>query len=121
MSIPRRLVRNLSIGAKLWSSTAILALPLLGLGGFYVQSLTSTLWFTAFEQRGSQLARPVAIIVQRVARHGELTAISAGKPTMDGEGTGEVALMQEISTRVGDLKALDAEAGNAATHVRVVD
>ena len=53
---PRRFMRRMSIGVKLWTTTAILALPLIGLGIFYVQSLTDTLWFTQTEQRLAELA-----------------------------------------------------------------
>ena len=65
-AMQRRFMRQLSVSAKLWIMTAIFAVPLVGLGIFYVQSLTDTLWFTETEQRGEQLFLPVDQLIRDV-------------------------------------------------------
>ncbi|MDB6044062.1 MAG: methyl-accepting chemotaxis protein [Gammaproteobacteria bacterium] len=118
----RRFMRKLSIGVKLWISTAIMAVPLIGLGIFYVDSLTSTLWFTATEQHGARLCRPLAVIIARVARHGEVSAASVAMHGGEGsEQTEAQSLSVDIDTRLDEFRALDAGIGNAATHALLAD
>src|SRR5882757_5785114 len=113
----RRFMRKLSIGVKLWISTAIMAVPLIGLGIFYVDSLTSTLWFTASEQQGARLCRPLAVIIARVARHGEVIAASVAMHGGEGsEQTEAQSLTADIDTRLDEFRTLDAGIGNTATH-----
>ena len=71
-----RFMRSLSVGVKLWSTTGLMALPLIGLAGFYIHSLSSTLWFTSTEQRGYLMFQPLDQVSQRIVRREELLATS---------------------------------------------
>jgi len=77
----RRFMRRLSIGVKLWTTTAILAVPLIGLAVFYVQSLTSTLWFSGTEITGARLYEPLSALENDISIHSELSAAIALNPT----------------------------------------
>jgi hypothetical protein len=114
----RRFMRRLSVGTTLWVSTAIFAAPLLGLGAFYVQSLTSTLWFTDAEERGLSLLQPLDAFERTIFRHAELegVALAAG-------GSASSQMLQLVSDADGQLAvfvALEARRGNAATRARRV-
>jgi methyl-accepting chemotaxis protein len=115
----RRFMRRLSVGTKLWISTAILAAPLVGLGVFYVQSLTSTLFFTESEQRGLTLFRPLDQFERRVARHGELAgaALAAGAA----ENPESQQIVPEADAQLVAFQAIEARVGNAATHTQTKD
>jgi methyl-accepting chemotaxis protein len=116
----RRFMRKLSIGVKLWLTTAILALPLLGLAVFYIDSLTSTLWFTATEQHGARLSSPVGTIMEHVVRLGELTAIDIVKVRAADEHDADARTQSaEIDSLLERYSVLEAHEGNAATHARL--
>jgi methyl-accepting chemotaxis protein len=72
--IRRRFMRRLSIGVKLWATTGILAVPFVGLAIFYVQSLTSTLWFSGTEITGVALYQPLSVLESHLAQRSELVA-----------------------------------------------
>ena len=114
----RRFMRRWSIGVKLWTTTAILALPLIGLGAFYVQSLAGTLWFTQTEQQGQQLYHSLDLIIRDVAlRQGARAVVQSGNAAVGHESP------QDLDTRIdGELSALlkvDSEIGNSTTHGQV--
>jgi methyl-accepting chemotaxis protein len=115
----RRFMRSLSVGVKLWIATGILAAPLMALGIFYAQSLTSTLWFTENEQQGLALFRPLDQFERRVSRHIDL-AVAATRAATKGD-----ARMQQVASEADEqlsaFKALDALRGNAATHALLHD
>jgi methyl-accepting chemotaxis protein len=115
----RRFMRRLSVGTKLWISTAILAVPLLGLGAFYVQSLTSTLWFTDSEERGLSLLQPLDEFERTIFRHADLEGAALATA-----GATSSAVMELVSDADGQLAlfvALEARRGNAATHGEMAD
>ena len=109
-----RFTRALSVGKKLWLTTSILALPLFGLGFFYVKSLNATVGFTADEQRGLRLCAPLQQISRRLGRHAELEAASfvhhSERPAQMSQ------LADEIDRQLGDFDALQSSDGNANTH-----
>lgn len=109
-----RFMRRLSIGVKLWATTAIMAVPLVGLGVFYVHSLSSTLWFTATEQKGYGLFKPVDQITRRLERREEIDtlALSRGIAPATAISTSDA----EIDALVEDFAPREAKNGNAATH-----
>jgi methyl-accepting chemotaxis protein len=115
----RRFMRRLSVGTKLWVSTGILAVPLFGLGAFYVQSLTSTLWFTDSEQRGLLLLRPLDQFERRMSRHAELEGVALASGRFDSSAI--AALAAEADEAVTRFQTLEAHDGNAATHAQVKD
>jgi methyl-accepting chemotaxis protein len=116
---PRRFAGNLSIAGKFWFATAILATPLVGLGIFYIGTLRATLWFTATEQRGAALYRPVDQIMASIARHGELDAVAMASGQTASASSDH--LLDDAAAQLEALKALDAAEGNAATHPLVAD
>ena len=109
-----RFTRALSIGTKLWFTTAILALPLLGLSVFYIKSLGDTLGFTADEQLGLLLSKPLQQISRKLGRHAELEAESFVHHT------GNSAQMQQLFRNVDDeleeFTALEKRYGDSNTH-----
>jgi methyl-accepting chemotaxis protein len=114
-----RFMRRLSVGTKLWISTAILAAPLLGLGVFYVQSLTSTLWFTGKEQEGLMLFRPLDQFERRIAHHAELEGVAlqpGASPSPEMQG-----IISEADADLAALAALQNRYGNAATRTQMKD
>lgn len=98
-------MRRLSIGAKLWITTGILALPLIGSSVFYVQSLTDTLWFTQKEQRGQALFAPLDALIRDVTAF-EVASARAG---------------DAIEADLQSLLRTDYELGTSATHSQVED
>jgi methyl-accepting chemotaxis protein len=115
----RRFMRRLSVGTKLWISTAILAAPLLGLGFFYVQSLTSTLWFTDSEERGLSLLQPLDEFERSIFRHADLEGVA-----LSADSSASAAMLQLVSQADRQLAlfvALEARRGNAATHGEMAD
>ena len=115
----RRFMRSMSIGVKLWTTTGILALPLIGLGVFYVQSLTSTLGFSSKELEGVALYRPLQDLTGDVDRHSERYADYLG---------GDKAVAQEASalkTRVdaalSRFDQLNSAQGNAETRRQALE
>jgi len=114
-----RFMRRLSIGVKLWAAILILAVPLLGLGLFYVNSLTSTLWFTRAEQDGSALARPLLQMYASVIRHGELQGVAL--VLANGQPDESQALLAQAEQQLSDFKMIETRLGNAATHALVPD
>ena len=115
--IGRRFMRRLSIGAKLWTTTMILSVPLVGLAAFYVESLTSTLFFTAAEQHGLALARPLVEINAGLGRHAVLEAALLQQGKSAGSELDRSA--QDIDSQLGELQKLDESLGNAATHAQL--
>ena len=110
----RRFMRRLSVSVKLWITMAILGVPLIGLGIFYVQSLTSTLWFTRTEQKGAALYLPLDRFMSGIDRHGALGIASLARRT---EVTADLsALEAQTDEQLRALEALDRKSGNAATH-----
>ena len=112
----RRLMRTLSVGRKLWLVTGILALPLIGLGIFYVKSLGSTLWFTAAEQRGLSFGAPLQEISRSLGKHAEFEAVMFVEPPGDAGALHQIAV--EIQERMVLLGKLDALYGSTATHAQ---
>lgn len=112
-----RFMRRLSIGTKLWATTAIMAVPLVGLGVFYVHSLSSTLWFTVTEQKGYSLFRPVDQITRRLERREEIDALALA--TKMGAASTFSAIDSEIDALFEDFATSEAKNGNAATHDQV--
>ena len=115
----RRFMRRLSVGTKLWISTAILAAPLLGLGAFYVQSLTSTLWFTDAEEHGLLLLQPLDQFERRISRHAEMEGLALASGSSAGAATSD--LLTEADESFKRFEALEKLAGNAATHAQFKD
>jgi methyl-accepting chemotaxis protein len=114
--VQARFMRKLSVGVKLWSTTGILSLPLIGLGIFYVCALNSTLGFTATEQEGYALYRPLDEIAQRMAQRVELQSVTLARITDNGA---EVRrLDDEVAAALAQFGALDAKHGNVRTHPR---
>jgi methyl-accepting chemotaxis protein len=115
----RRFMRRLSVGTKLWISTAILAVPLLGLGFFYVQSLTSTLWFIDAEERGLSLLQPLDEFERTIFRRADLegAALAAAGSTS----SAVMELVSDADRQLAVLVALEARRGNAATHGEMAD
>ena len=107
-------MRALSVGTKLWLTTGILALPLLGLSLFYIKSLSGTLGFTADEQRGLLLSKPLQQISRRLGRHAELEAESFVHHT--GNSTEMQHLLQEIDDELKQFATLDVRYGDGNTH-----
>ena len=107
-------MRALSVGTKLWFTTGILALPLLGLSVFYIKSLSGTLGFTADEQRGLLLSKPLQQISRRLGRHAELEAESFVHHS--GNSTEMQQLLQEIDDQIKDFAKLDTRYGDSNTH-----
>jgi methyl-accepting chemotaxis protein len=110
-------LRRFSIGMKLWATTAIMAIPLAGLGVFYIHSLSSTLWFTATEQKGYSLFKPLDQITRRLERREEIEtlALSRGIDAASPLST----IDSEIDALVEDFATREAKNGNAATHDEV--
>ncbi|HEY6924344.1 MAG TPA: methyl-accepting chemotaxis protein [Steroidobacteraceae bacterium] len=110
----KRFMRSMSVGKKLWLTTGILALPLLALSVFYVKSLSATVGFTAAEQRGLLLCKPLRQIARRLGRHAELDAASfvhhSGAPAETQQ------LFGEIDEQLAKFDALDSTYGSANTH-----
>ena len=73
----KRFMRSLSIRTKLWLNTIILALPLLGLVYFYVDSLSSTYFFTKTESEGMVLFQPATRLSNDLALHQAAAASGA--------------------------------------------
>jgi methyl-accepting chemotaxis protein len=107
----KRFLRRLSIGAKLWLNTAILALPVLGLGYFYVESLSSTYYFTKTEQQGMGLFQPAARIGHDLAVHEAALAAGASAEA--------ASAAQSMDGDFTELQRIDAAGGNAGTHAKV--
>jgi methyl-accepting chemotaxis protein len=109
-----RFMRSLPVGVKLWVTTCILSLPLLGLGIFYVQTLSSTLGFTATEQDGYALYRPLDQVAQRIGQRSEMLAtIPAGMADKDLQ---LQRLDGLVDAGLADFGKLDALHGNPRTH-----
>jgi methyl-accepting chemotaxis protein len=108
----QRFMRTLSIGVKLWVTTGILALPLIGLGVFYVRSLSATVLFTGAEQQGAELFRPLAKISRDVSTRAE---------TESGAAPASEDPSSNIDKNLAILAQLDAEHGNDATHAKLRD
>jgi methyl-accepting chemotaxis protein len=109
-----RFMRSLSVGTKLWLTTGILALPLLGLSVFYVKSLSATVGFTAAEQRGLLLCKPLQQIARRIGRHAELDAatfVHHQQPTAEMQ-----SLLVQIDAELESFAALDKRYGDDKTH-----
>jgi len=109
----KRFMRSLSIRTKLWLNTIILALPLLGLVYFYVDSLSSTYFFTKTESEGMVLFQPATRLSNDLALHQAAAASGAA---------GDLAASERDAA--ADLDALqkgDAVGGNAATHALAAD
>jgi hypothetical protein len=112
--LQRRFMRRLSVGVKLWITTGILALPLLGLGIFYVQSLTSTLWFSASELKGVGLYKPLYELANDLGRHSEHYAdllagnVDAQRDLRDLEGRidGALARFDRVNALDGNTETL---------------
>jgi methyl-accepting chemotaxis protein len=114
-----RFMRSLSIGAKMWSVTALLSIPLLVLAGVYVHSLTYTLWSTAAEQRGYMIFQPLDTLAQRVVRREELEATAIARKSDAGARLKQ--LDEELDAAFVDLLAIDAQRGSPATHAMAKD
>jgi methyl-accepting chemotaxis protein len=109
-----RFMRSLSIGSKLWSTTILMSLPLLVLGGFYIHSLGSTLWFTSTEQRGFILYQPLDQIAQHIVRREELATTALARKS-----NATIPLRrldEELDAKLTEFEALEGKDGNAATH-----
>ena len=113
-ALQRRFMRSLSIQVKLWSSAVILIIPLVGLGLFYMESLSSTLWFTQTEQRGCLLTQPLVVIAGDAGQRAVLAVALSGK---DPSNSAELDhLSQDIDEQLAAVRKLDAEFGDTATH-----
>jgi hypothetical protein len=113
----KRFLRRLSVGAKLWIMTVIFSVPILGLGAVYIQSLGSTLWFTATEQRGFLLFESLDRFDRVVSRRAELRA------TNSPESPDPAAELRQLTERADSALAafaiLEGRDGNAHTHAGI--
>jgi len=114
-----RFMRSLSLGTKLWSTTVLMALPLIGLAGFYAHSLSSTLWLTAAEQHGYTLYQPLDQLAQRVVRREELEATGIARRVNVANQMRR--LDEDVELRFAEFEQTDAEQGDAATHAITKD
>ena len=113
----RRFMRRLSIGVKLWITTVILAVPLVGLGIFYFQSLSHTVFFTQDERRGSELAAPLIEASWRLGRHEVLTVAAL----QDKSASADIErYAREIDEQLGLLQQVDAKYGSSVTHTQLL-
>ncbi len=114
-----RFMRRTSIGVKLWATTAILALPVIGLAVFYVHSLSSTLWFTSTEQRGYTLFQPLDRLSWQLEQREEIEVLAL---TKQGESLARITILDDaIDSELAKFDLLDARYGNEATHVQLKD
>ncbi len=109
----KRFFRSLSIRTKLWLNTAILSVPLLGLGYFYVDSLSSTYFFTKTEAAGLALFQPAARLANDLAMH---QAAAAG-----GEAAGLASSERDAVSDLDALQKADAAGGRPATAALLAD
>ena len=109
-ALKKRFMRSLSIGMKLWVTTGILAVPLIGLGIFYVHSLSSTVFFTRAELQGTSMIRPLVALARDVGRHAELEMSSTerGAPAAN-------ALIVKIDAELAEYAEIDTKQGNDGT------
>ena len=110
-ALKKRFMRSLSIGMKLWVTTGILAVPLIGLGIFYVHSLSSTVFFTRAELQGTSMIRPLVALARDVGRHAELE-MSATEQAAD-------ALVVKIDAELAEYAQIDAKQGNDGTRSKL--
>jgi methyl-accepting chemotaxis protein len=115
----RRFLRRWSVGLKLWTTTVILAVPLIGLGVFYTQSLTSTLWFSATELQGVALYRPLDELTNEISQHSEWVARHLTGDKEAGRAATELA--NRIDAALTQYDKLNATAGNAALRRQVAE
>ena len=111
----RRFMRRVPVALKLWLTTGILALPLMGLGIAYVQSLTGTLLFTQKEQRGQAFYRPLDLIIRDLTAHQSLSASTQSEVSQ----ARLTKLSAQVDTWLDELAQADATLGTTATHSRV--
>ncbi len=114
-----RFMRTMSVGRKLWATTFVLIVPLLGLGAFYVHSVGVELLATTKERDGYRLLQPLDQVSRDIARHAELAAITLAHIT-DG-GSQMRRLEEEIGTTLQRLAGIDAAVGNVKTHAQLSD
>ena len=114
-----RFMRRTSVGVTLWATTAILALPLIGLAIFYVHSLSSTMWFTSTEQRGYTMFQPLDRLSWQLEQREEIEVLAL---TKHGESLARITILDDaIDSELAKFNLLDAQYGNEATHVRFKD